>query len=62
MAMVETELGKSRRRFTAGAVALDFAAAITGGAGEVVVGVCAACSGPDSARPVLGRGLERAVG
>lgn len=62
VAVVECDLGQRRRSLPAGAVAFDSAAAVAGGAGEVVVGVRAAGSGPDPTRPVVVRGGEGMVG
>lgn len=61
VAVVEVQLDEGGRRGAAQAVALQAAAAVAGGAGEVAVGVRAAGSGPDSAGPVGGRRGERAV-
>ncbi|GLT65084.1 hypothetical protein SLA2020_375410 [Shorea laevis] len=60
--MVETELGEGGRGGATKAVALEAAATVSGGAGEVAVGIVAASASPDAARPVLGRGGEGAVG
>lgn len=62
VAVVQCDLDQRRRSFASGAVAFDFAAAVAGGAGEAVVGVRAARSGPDPTRPVVVRSGEGAVG
>lgn len=51
--VVDAELSQSRRRHAAGTLALDTAAAVAGGAVELVVGVTASGSGPDPTRPVF---------
>lgn len=61
-AVVEAELGQRGGRRSAEAVAFEAVAAVACGAVEVAVAVGAAGSGPDPARPVLGRGGEGAVG
>lgn len=62
VAMMEANLNERRRSFSSGTVALYSATAVAGGAGEVVVRICAAGSGPDPTRPVVVRGGEGAVG
>lgn len=51
-AVVDAELGQSRRSHAAGAVALQPATAVAGRAVELVVGISASGSGPDPAGPV----------
>lgn len=62
MAVVKAELRQRSRGGSAQTVAFEPAAAVAGCAREAVVGVGAAGSGPDTSRPVLGRGGEGAMG
>lgn len=62
VAVVEAELGQCGGGGAAEAVALQAAAAVTGDAGEVAVGVGAVAAGPYTAGPVGVGGGEGAVG
>lgn len=62
VAVVEAELGQGGWSGPAESVAFQAVAAVASDAGEFAVGVGAAGSGPDPARPVLGRSGEGAVG